>query len=138
MNPLKGEAPLKLADGRELTLAMDFEALVAAETAYGKPIAHVMLDAQRGFLGASRAFLFGALRTHHPEMTPAEASALILSDGEAVLAALEVATELAFPKAAEGKQGANPPRGGTGSGGSGAKRASTRPRSGKRPHAPTG
>ena len=41
-NAIKGEVPLNLSDGRNLTLIMDMEALVEAESAYGKPLAQMI------------------------------------------------------------------------------------------------
>src|SRR6478609_4662181 len=122
MNPIKGEVPLRLSDGREFVLVLDFEALVEAEGAYGKPLAQVMADASAGFVGASRALLYGALRAKHPGITLRDASALFLEHADDVSAALEQAATAAFPDAsAEGNAG-SPQRGPT-SGGSGAKRA---------------
>jgi hypothetical protein len=121
MNPVKGEVGLTLSDGRKLTLVMDMEALVEAESAYGKPMAQVMADASAGFVGASRALLYGALRAKHPDVSLRDASAMFASDADAVGQALTQAVEKGFPDAAnaEGKQGARP-RGKT-SGSSGAK-----------------
>lgn len=120
-NVLKGEVKLKLADSREFVLVMDMEALVEAETAYGKPLQQMMADAAQGFVGASRALLYGALRTKHPAITLREASQLFMDDPDAVSQALSDAVEAGFPKAsAEGN--APRPRGKT-SGSSGAKQA---------------
>lgn len=128
MNPLKGEAPLKLKDGREYTLVLDFEALVEAENAFGKPLPIIMAEASQGFMGAIRALLFGALRARQPDITAVEAAGIIMTDFDAVGAALQAATDVAFPKS-EGRESGNPA--GTTSGASGAKRASTRKPSGK-------
>ena len=140
MNPLKGETPLVLADGRTLTLAMDFHALVVAERAYGKPLAQTLADGMAGFVGASVAIFFGALQTHQPRMTLAEAEAIFGSDGEAVQAALDAASEAAYPKAAEDREVGNAPakpRAGKNSGRSGAKSGSTRTGSGGRRQKPS-
>ena len=98
-NFIKGEAPLKLKDGREFTLVFDMEALVEAESAYGKPLNQLMTDAQRGFVGAIRAMLFGALQTNHPEITPRDALAIFTSDTDAVQKALEAAGTNGLTKA---------------------------------------
>lgn len=134
MNSIKGEAPLRLSDGRELTLILDFDALVAAETAYGKPLARLMADAAGGFIGAVRALLLGALSRYHPEITAAEAAEIILSDFDAVGDAMQAATEAAFPPA-EGKKSGNARPAGKSSGRNGAKLASTRKPSGGKPRA---
>lgn len=134
MNPVKGEALLRLSDKRELTLVLDFDALVSAETAYGKPLAKLMADAAGGFIGAVRALLLGALSRYHPEITPAEAARIIMSDFDAVGDAMQAATESAFPPA-EGKKSGNAPPAGKASGGNGVKQASTRKPSGTKPRA---
>jgi hypothetical protein len=134
-NPLKGETPLKLGAG-EFVLVLDHEALIEAESLYGKPLAMLMADATLGFAGACRALLYGALRAHHPQVTAREASTLFLENSDAVSAALAEAAEAAFPKSAEGKQDPHPPMrapAGKRSGASGAKSSSIRkPSSGRR------
>jgi hypothetical protein len=123
-NIVKGQVPLTLSDGRSLTLVLDFDALVEAEGAYRKPLGALMADASAGFVGAVRALLYGALRSHHPEMSLRDAGDLFSTDADAIKDALAHAGDAAFPK--EGKEGPNPPvktqRGKT-SGRSGAKRA---------------
>lgn len=124
-NSVKGEVVLNLHDGRALTVVMDFDALVEAESVYGKPLQQLMTDAQAGFMGAVRALLVGGLRTHHPELTVKDASVMLQTDAATVTSALAEAADAAFPKAdgsaVEDKDGANPP--GKASGRSGAKRA---------------
>jgi hypothetical protein len=125
MNPIKGEVPLKLSDGREFVLVLDIEALVEAEAAYGKPVAQVMADASAGFIGASRALLYGSLRARHPSITLREASAIMV-DGEHVLDALSAAAEAAMPSDASTEGNAARPKPsprGKSSGRSGAKQA---------------
>lgn len=134
MNPVKGEANLTLGDGRNLTLILDFDALVSAETAYGKPLARLMADAAGGFIGAVRALLLGALSRYHPEITPAEAAEIIMSDFDAVGDAMQAATEAAFPSA-EGKKSGNALPAGKASGHNGVKPASNRKPSGTKPRA---
>lgn len=139
-NPLKGEVPLTLADGRELLLVLDFHALVVAERAYGKPMPEMLADALRGFVGATTAILFGALQSRQPTVTQGEAEALFASDGEAVQRALDAASDAAFPPApgkagdtAEDRKAGNAAaraRAGKSSGASGAKAGSSRTRSG--------
>lgn len=129
MNPVKGEVPLTLSDGREFILVMDFEALVEAEGAAGQPLPNLMAQASLGFVGAQRSLLFGALRRHHSGVTLAECSEIMLSEINAAAPALTAAIEAAFPEAKEGKDGKNPP--GKTSGANGAKPDSTRKPSGK-------
>lgn len=122
MNVIKGEVPLTLSDGRELKLVLDFDALVAAEAAYGKPLAALMADASGGFIGAVRALLIGALSRHHPETGPSEAADIIMSDFDRVAAAMEAAVSAAFPQATEGREPGKARRpAGKGSGRNGAK-----------------
>ena len=96
-NPIRGEAVLKLKDKREFTLVLDFEALVAAEAAYGKPLALTLSDANAGFVGATRALLFGTMQANHEGVTLRDATEIFMSDGEAVSAALEIASTAAYP-----------------------------------------
>jgi hypothetical protein len=153
-NPIKGETPLILDDGRAFTLVLDHEALVLAADAYGYGfaalLAHAMPpeDADGNIIGqpkyaAIRALLFGALSWRHPEITLREASAITLQNFDAVYEALGSAGQRSFPKQgeAEGEQSSRPPKGkkstGKRSGGNGAKSASNRKRSGEQPRAPT-
>lgn len=136
VNHLKGEAPLKLSDGREFVFLLDFDALVEAESAYGKPLPRLMADASQGYVGAVRALLLGGLRRHHPDFTTDEATAIILTDFEAVATGMMAAVEAAFPKA-EGKKPGNAGQTGPTSGRAGVKQASTRKPSGSKRRAPS-
>lgn len=130
-NFVKGEIPLRLADGRTFTLVLDFEGLVEAEGAYRQPLDQLMLDANLGFVGAMRALLFGALRAKHPAITLRDASAMFQTSKDEVLAALTAAVAASFPdkeETPEGGDNKNPP--GKSSGRSGARRGSNRTVSG--------
>lgn len=132
-NPIKGEVPLKLSDGRDFVLVMDFEALVEAESASNLPLPQLMARAGLGFVSAQRTLLYGALRRNHPDLTLEDCSAIMLTEIEKVTEALTKAMEAGFPEAkkSEDKDGANPP--GKTSGGNGAKSAkTTKPSGGKR------
>jgi hypothetical protein len=131
VNRLKGEAPLKLSDGREFVFHLDFDALIEAEQAYGKPLPRLMADASQGYVGAVRALLIGGLRRHHPDFTTDDAAAIILTDFDAVATGMMAAVEAAFPKS-EGREPGNAGRTGVTSGRAGAKRASTRKPSGSK------
>lgn len=120
MNPIKGEVPLVLHDGRNLTLVLDMEAMVEAESIYGKPLQKLMADAGTGFMGAMGALLQGALSRHH-EVSRGEALEMLRVDGDAIAVALGKATEAAFPSA-EGNAPAAPRQRGKPSGRNGAKR----------------
>lgn len=139
-NPLKGETPLRLSDGREFMLVLDFAAMVEAETAYGKPLPQLGRDAVAGFAGATAAIFFGALRHFQPHMTLREATNLLGEEPEAINEALANAEQAAARKddgsqVKEGKDSPNPL--GTNSGASGAKSGSTRKPSGGQRRAPS-
>lgn len=134
MNPLKGEAGLDLGGGRVLTLVFDYEAMIAAEATYGQPIGVVSDHADRGFVGALRALLFGTLRTRHADIDLAEATHICFAHAQAVQRALDQAAKNSMPADdGEERDEARPPRAGTRSGGSGAKRGSTPKPSSARP-----
>lgn len=138
-NAVKGEDELVLADGRKFTLVMDFEAFVAAESLYSKPLVTIAVEAATGFMGATRALLYGALRAHHASVTPEEAGAMCLAEYDRVKAALEAADKASYPEPSEDKKPgkADLPRRGSSSGNSGAKRASNPTPSGGRRRAPS-
>jgi hypothetical protein len=126
-NSVKGEVPLKLKDGREFVLVMDFDMRVKVEDLYEKPFAEVAQKAAAGFHGAIRALFWGALQKHHAELTMGDVTALIESHGDELEAAM---TRAAGAANGEGKNSPHPPekpstkrRAGTISGGNGAKRA---------------
>lgn len=108
-NPLKGEARLQLNDGRSLALVLDFDGLIAAEQAYGKPLARLMAEAGEGFMGALRAILWGALQRHHADMTMAEVGEIMLGSQQSVMAAVESAIDASMPASgsASGSEGDN-------------------------------
>ena len=139
-NALKGETPLKLADGREFVLVLDHEALIEAESLYRKPLPMLMSDAAQGFAGACRALLYGALRAKHPTVTASEASALFFENMDEAGAALAAAAEAGFPKPEEGKRDPHPrraPQAGKNSGRNGVNAGSTRKPSGTQRRART-
>lgn len=120
MTILSGEAALSIND-EDYTLVLDFEALISAEQAYGKPLAVVTMDAQAGFVGALRCLLFGALRRHHPDVTLAASGQMMAADAKAVETALEQAARLAYPEE-DKKPGKAPRPRGNSSGRNGARR----------------
>lgn len=124
MNPLKGEAELRLADGRSFTLVMDFDALVLAERVYDKPLELTLSDAVAGFTGALHALLLGGLKRHNPAITTEQAQEILMTERMAVIDALTRAMAASQPEPREGdnRGNAKPRRGGKRSGGSGAKR----------------
>lgn len=146
MNPILGEAPLDLADGRSFILVADHSALVEAAQAYtgstklkklmndmvpltgpdGKVLVDEDGDPVKDTIPASVAFLFGLLRTHHPEITLREAQNILLQDVDGVASAISVAMDRGFPDAKpNARKVGNVPasRAGKNSGRSGAKQA---------------
>jgi hypothetical protein len=139
-NPLRGEAALIIGEGdgeRFLTLVFDYEAMIVAEATYGEPIGVVSDHADRGFVGAIRAMLFGTLRAHHPEIDLAEATHICFTQARAVKAAMDEAARNSMPppQGEEERDEARPRRAGTRSGASGAKQGSTPKASSARPRA---
>ena len=139
-NTVKGEVELRLKDGRAFTLVADMEALVEAETIYGKPLPRLMKDAGEGFMGAACALLQGMLARHH-DVNRADALQMLASNMEAVSEALNAASQAAFGNEEsddKGEVGNDPDnQAGKNSGGNGASKASTRKPSGKRPRKPS-
>jgi hypothetical protein len=125
-NMLKGEVPLAIKDGPQLTLVFDHECMIEAESTYGKPLHVLLKEASAGFIGATRALLYGALRAKHPEITLGEVAELIFAHTGPIGDALAKAVELSMPPAAPGStEGKAKPRRRVGktSGASGAKPA---------------
>ncbi|WP_394658423.1 hypothetical protein [uncultured Novosphingobium sp.] len=122
-NAHKGYVPLKLDGDREFTLVFDHEGLIEAESAYGKPLHQVLADASTGFMGATRALLYGAMRRFHADLTLGDVSTLLFENADAIGAALSQAYDAAMPKPGASTEGkAARPRGKT-SGANGAKPA---------------
>lgn len=122
-NPVKGETPLVLKDGREFTLVLDMEAMLSIEDATGKPLPKVMAQAGEGFMSATAAIAQAAFARHHPDITRSDVLQIMQSDADALTDALGKAADAAFPQAQAGNgkaPKAKTPRGKT-SGRSGAK-----------------
>lgn len=134
VNPLLGEAPLKLKDGRQLVLVLKFSGLVAAEQAYCQPLHILGLHVAAGYAGAYVAMLYGALRKHHDEIDYDEAAEIFAANDEAVRKALTKADRLAYPDPTGDRKPGNR-RPGNSSGRNGAKPGSTRKASGTKPRA---
>ena len=117
-NQVKGEATVRLGDGRELTLCLDFDALCAIEEVLDRPIVEIFDELERAAsaaksprLGTVRALVYGGLRKHHPEITLTEAGDLVANNVSALSQGLSKAQAGGAPRAkAEGKKGANPRR----------------------------
>jgi hypothetical protein len=108
-NPVKGEAPLVLRDGRQFTLVLDMEALLSVEEATGKPLPQVMAMAGQGFMTAMAAIAQAAFARHHPDLTRADVLAMMTSDQDALSDALNRASETGFPQQSVGGKGGPPP-----------------------------
>lgn len=123
-NPVKGETPLVLSDGREFTLVLDMEAMLSVEDATDKPLSKVMQRASEGFMSAIAAIAQAAFARHHPEVSRADVLAMITEDQAALTDALSRASEAAFPqdKAGNAKAPKAKTQRGKSSGRSGAKR----------------
>lgn len=145
-NPVKGEAPLVLTDGREFTLVADHAGLVKAAQAYSgsTKLQKLMSDMQpevdakgqlvldedgdpvKDTMPATAAFLFGLFDAYHPDVTQRDALNILLAEQEVVTEAISQAVASGFPDMVKGKPGNEPapkaksPRGKT-SGRSGAK-----------------
>ena len=136
-NPLKGEAALVLDDGRRFNLVLDIEGLITAEGVFGQPLERMMIAANMGLVGAHRAMLFGALQRHHRDLTLDDVTQIVMKNRAVVIDMLTKAIEAAFPEPSEeadrGNGKARPA--GKSSGSNGAKRASIRNSSGRKPRA---
>ena len=131
-NPMKGETPLKLSDGREFTLVSGFRAFVIAEKSYGAPIDKIQADAEAGYLSAGATIFHAMLAVKHPEITIDEAGEILFSETAAVMTAVGEAVKNGSPAAKSGDKKSGNAQAGTSSGRSGAKRASTPKASGTR------
>lgn len=136
LNPVKGEVPLKLKDGRSLVLLLNFSGLVAGEAAYGQPLHILGLHVAAGFAGAYRAMLFGALQRHHPDIDLDAAGEIFAENDVAVRKALIAADKAAYPDPTGDKKPGNR-RPGNSSGRSGAKPSSRPKASGTKRRDPT-
>jgi hypothetical protein len=122
-NPVKGEVPLKLSDGRDFALVLDMEAMLSVEQNYGKPLPKVMADASEGYLSAIAAIAQAAFIRFHPEVTRSDVLDIMMSDRDALVDALSKASDAAFPDAKPSTEGNAPRPRGKASGSSGAKPA---------------
>jgi hypothetical protein len=137
--PIRGEATARLADGDTLTLAVNFATLARAAAQVAIPAGElfkVLRDAKdaRQML-AMLALTEQALKRHHPDIDEDALGDLMLTDGEAIGAALNTATAGAFgDDDTEDGDEKNPPIRGTGtpSKASGQKRAKRPATSGSR------
>lgn len=115
--PIRGESTAKLSDGRKLTFKVNFATLarVAAHTRIPAPqVLPVMTskDDPRQML-VFLAMVEQALKKHHSDIDEDEVGDLMLTDGDALSAALNEAAEGAFggdEDEAEDKDSPNPPK----------------------------
>lgn len=110
-NAMKGEAEVKLADGRILRLAFDANAWVEVEDLLGKPTPEIIDELQSGkaYMRTQRALMWGGLRKHHPEIEIKEAGELLTEAAEQMSKALQGG----MPQDGEGGQAegeSDPPR----------------------------
>lgn len=114
---IRGEATAKLSDGKTLTLKVNFATIARAAAQVKIPAQHLFEvinspDDPRQML-ATMAVIEHGLRKHHPAIDEDRLGDLMLSDGDAIGAALREAVAGAFGEA-EGEETANPPKPGTG------------------------
>ena len=102
-NKLYGEARASLADGRELTLRFDFNALIEAEEASGSSTDEILKGLNNGSprLKIARAMLYGSLRHHHPEISLEDTGELFMIDGGEVSKAMGEAMDAMAARKAE-------------------------------------
>lgn len=137
-----GNTRLTGPDGEDLIILFDHAARLAAEDAADAPLGKVVEGAFNGRLGYMGCLLYGGLRRHHPSLRLADAHRIVEQAiaGEALLGLSEAimkALEASMPKKVAGENPPPAPSGtGTPSSAPGAKKGSTRTRSGgKRPAA---
>lgn len=113
--PIRGEASARLANGKTLTLKVNFATLarVAAQVGIAAPLVLQVMsskDDPRQML-VFLAMAEHALKKHHPGIDEDAIGDMMLTDGQAISAALTAAAEGAFSDdlEAEGKEGPNPP-----------------------------
>lgn len=118
--PIRGEAQAVLSDGRKLTFKVNFATLarVAVQTQLAAPLVLPVMtnkDDPRQMM-VFLAMVEQSLKKHHPGVDEDEIGDLMLTDGDALSAALNAAAEGAFGgDDEEGKDGKNPPtKNGTG------------------------
>lgn len=99
-NPMKGEAEVKLADGRTLRMAFDANAWCAIEEQLDKGTPEILEELQSGRarMKTQRAMMWGGLRKHHPEISVEEAGEILIEAAQQ----LSDAIEGGLPQAGEG------------------------------------
>lgn len=115
-NRVRGEASFTTADGRDLTLVVDFNALAHAEDAADMGVGQILASmSSKPRIRVMQAMTFGALRALHPEITMADVGDMLLSpDAGPLTGALNAAVVAAFPPPDESAEGKVQTEGGTG------------------------
>ncbi len=108
MNPVIGETPLELSDGRKFTLVLGMRALAIAEGVYGKPAQAITHDSSLGYVSALGALLYGALKKHQPLIDLDDATDMLGTDIDVIRAALDEAAARGFGKG--DKEAGNDPK----------------------------
>jgi len=117
-NPVKGEVDFPVGD-KVYTLRLSINQIIEVETLTGRSIlqlAAMFNDVQAITAGTLRAMLWGALRTHHPEIDLIGAGDIMAEARlEPTIQHVGAALQAAFPKP-EDKQSPSPvgDQGGTG------------------------
>lgn len=114
----RGEAAFTAADGRTLTLVIDFPALAEAEYAVDMGANDILAGLSKGRIKAMQGITFGALKARHPDTTMDDVNAMLQheTDAGALAKALMQAVQAAFPKAEDAGGAPDPqlPPGSTG------------------------
>lgn len=103
---IRGEATATLADGRTLTLAVNFRVIASAAADTCIPATEIfsVLENDDGRqMKAMFALTDGALKKYHRDIGPDELDRLLLSDSQAISTALGEALSGAFPSDSDEK-----------------------------------
>lgn len=101
-NPAKGEADIKLADGRQIKLVFDANAWCEIEDALGRTTQDIVADLKprmaddgktvleppKAGLKVQRAIIWGGLRRYHPEFTIEQAGDILVEAAEGMAKAI--------------------------------------------------
>lgn len=115
--PIRGEAVAILGNGQRLTLKINFATLARTAAQVGIPAEElfdvIQTETDPRQMLAALAFIEQGFKKHHPEIDEDALGDLMLTDGDAITAAMKEAATGAFgDDEPEGKKGANPPRAG--------------------------
>ena len=114
---IRGESVARLSNGKALTLKVNFATIARAAAQVSIPAQDLFgvinTPADPRQMLATMAIIEHGLRKHHPQIDEDALGDLMLSDGDAIGAALREAVAGAFGEA-EADEPGNPPKPGTG------------------------